>query len=184
MSDSGHTTPEVTAEKVLRSRLAELEQRVAALEGPPALTVQPDSPGSESTAAATGTVSYHGDVTLAGHIEWNISLVAGAVLELPNGAAAAVLAGLGHPTRAALTRRLLAGPATTAELQQAVQGSTGQLYHHLRTLTGCGVAEHDGRGRYRVPPKAVVPVLVLLLAASDVASDLVGGPAPQPRMRR
>ena len=120
-----------------------------------------------------GVVTYGGDVTLHGRVVWNIGLSAGAVLDLPNAPGAAVLAGLGHPTRTALIRRLLAGPASTAELQQVVEGaSTGQLYHHLRTLTGCGLAEQDGRGRYRVPPPAVVPALALLLAAADVSGDL------------
>ena len=104
---------------------------------------------------------------------WTIGLSSAAVLELPSASGSAVLAGLGHPTRAALLRRLLTGPATTTELQQVVaNSSTGQLYHHLRTLTGCGLAEQDGRGRYRVPPRAVVPALVLLLAGADVAGDL------------
>lgn len=126
----------------------------------------PDSPSH-------GQVNYSGDVTLHGRVVWNIGLGAQETLDLPGTRSAAVLAGLGHPTRAALTRRLLAGPATTAELQQVLDGSsTGQLYHHLRTMTACGLAEQDGRGRYRVPPTAVVPALVLLLAAADLAGDL------------
>jgi hypothetical protein len=54
--------------------------------------------------------------------------------------------------------------------------STGQLYHHLRSLTHCGIVEQDGRGSYRVAPRAVVPALVLLTAAADVAGQLRGGP--------
>ena len=112
-------------------------------------------------------------MTLHGRVVWDIALGAQNILDLPNTRSPAVLAGLGHPTRAALTRRLLAGPATTAELQQVVDGSsTGQLYHHLRTMTACGLAEQDGRGQYRVPPTAVVPAMVLLLAAADIAGDL------------
>ncbi len=134
---------------------------------------RPSAAGGPPLGLDAGVVSYSGDVTLHGRVVWNIGLAAGAVLDLPNPPGSTVLAGLGHPTRAALTRRLLAGPASTAELQQVVEGaSTGQLYHHLRTLTGCGLAEQDGRGRYRVPPSAVIPALVLLLAAADVAGDL------------
>jgi hypothetical protein len=32
--------------------------------------------------------------------------------------------------------------------------------------------EQDGRGSYRIAPPAVVPVLVLLAAAADVAGQL------------
>ena len=128
---------------------------------------------AEQQAPPAGQVSYSGTVTLHGRVVWDIALGAQNVLKLPNTRSSGILAGLGHPTRAALTRRLLSGPATTAELQQVVDGSsTGQLYHHLRTLTACGLAEQDGRGQYRVPSTAVVPALVLLLAAADIAGDL------------
>jgi len=90
-------------------------------------------------------------------------------------AGATVLAALGHPVRIALVRRLLIGPVTAAALQETAElSSTGQLYHHLRSLTGARVVEQDGRGSYRVPPRAVVPALVLLLGAADVAGGLVG----------
>lgn len=71
-------------------------------------------------------------------------------------------------------RSLLAdGPRSTSALQEAAElASTGQLYHHLRTLTHSGLVEQDGRGSYRVNGRAVVPVLVLLTAAADVAGQL------------
>ena len=166
--------------------MAQLEGRVAALEqaavekaaaekaaGEPA--IEPSGPAGDNQllAETAGHVRYSGDVTLHGRVVWDIALGAQNVLDLPNTRSPAVLAGLGHPTRVALTRRLLVGPATTAELQRVVEGSsTGQLYHHLRTMTACGLAEQDGRGRYRVPTTAVVPVMVLLLAAADIAGDL------------
>jgi ArsR family transcriptional regulator, arsenate/arsenite/antimonite-responsive transcriptional repressor len=180
-------------ERELADRVAQLESRISALEGvaggpaagQPPLPVRPavaataDGPDDEPDGPAVdapleaGQVGYAGEVTLYGRVVWNISLGAQNILDLPNARSPAVLAGLGHPTRAALTRRLLAGPATTAELQQVVEGSsTGQLYHHLRTMTACGLAEQDGRGQYRVPPTAVVPAMVLLLAAADIAGDL------------
>ena len=65
------------------------------------------------------------------------------------------------------------GPASVAELQEAVGGSSaGQVYHHLSTLAAAGVAEAVGGGRHRVPPTAVVPLLVGLLAAADVGGVL------------
>lgn len=185
---------------MLADRLAKLERRIDALElaagapldndldaarpGPESATPIGtdggpllDIPGPETDnrldVRTGGQVGYSGVVTLQGRVVWNIGLAAESILDLPDTRSAAVLAGLGHPTRAALTRRLLAGPATTAELQQVVDGSsTGQLYHHLRTMTACGLVEQDGRGHYRVSPPVVVPAMVLLLAAADIAGDL------------
>ncbi len=69
-------------------------------------------------------------------------------------------------------RRLLAGPASAAELQDAAElSSTGQVYHHLRALTSARVVEQDGRA-FRVPTTGVVPVLSMMLAAGDVAGQL------------
>lgn len=160
---------------VTADRLADLERRIAALETGRA--APPPTAGGQGGEA--GSLGYHGDVTLAGHVVWSIELAADAVLALPDTGGAAVLSGLGHPARAAMVRRLLTGPAGVAELQDAVGStSTGQLYHHLRTLTGCGLVVADGRGTYRVPPTAVVPALTLLLAAADVAGQLGTAPGP------
>ena len=148
----------------LRERLAALEARVAALEAPPA----PAGGGGDA-----GTVRYAGTVRLAGEVRWTIELGAQDVLALPPAAVVRVLAALGHPVRLALVRRLLTGPATAAELQESVGGtSAGQVYHHLSTLAAAGVAEAVGGGRHRVPPTAVVPVLVALLAGADVGGAL------------
>jgi ArsR family transcriptional regulator, arsenate/arsenite/antimonite-responsive transcriptional repressor len=70
--------------------------------------------------------------------------------------------------RLAIVRRLLTDAASTSELTEAAAlSSTGQLYHHLRTLTSARVVEQDGR-TYRVPATGVVPVLVAILAAADL----------------
>lgn len=144
-------------------RLAALEARVAALEGTPADTGEPGE---------SGEVSYHGRVRLAGEISWSIRYDAGAALELADGAVADVLAALGHPVRLAIVRRLLTGAASTTELTEAAAlSSSGQLYHHLRTLTSARVVEQDGR-TYRVPVTGVVPVLVAILAAADLGGAL------------
>lgn len=149
-------------------RLADLERRVAALEGAPAQAV----PGP----TGAGSVRYGGDVHLHGDVTWEIGYDAGAALALDDAPRLAVLAALGHPARAGIVRALLAsGPSTTADVQAAAGlASTGQLYHHLRALTHCGLVEQDGRGSYRVAPRTVVPVLVLLTAAADVAGQLRG----------
>jgi DNA-binding transcriptional ArsR family regulator len=154
----------------VEQRLTELEQRVAALEAPPAAA----PPAPPATAAGSGTVRYSGQVRLHGEVSWGIEYGAGAALALDDPPRVAVLAALGHPARAALVRALLAhGPTGTGALQEAAGlASTGQLYHHLRALTGCGLVEQDARGSYRIPARTVVPALVLLTAAADVAGQL------------
>jgi ArsR family transcriptional regulator len=153
----------------LRERLADLERRVAALEGrgaPP--SAEPRAP------SGAGLIRYSGDVHLHGDVTWEIALDARAALDLDDEPRVAVLAALGHPARTRIVRSLLTdGALGTAALQDAAGlASTGQLYHHLRSLTHCGLVEQDGRGSYRVPPRAVVTALVLITAAADVAGQL------------
>ncbi len=152
----------------LRQRLAALEERVAALEAPGAGARAAGAPAEDA-----GSVRYGGTVRLAGEVRWTIELGAADVLALPPAAVVRVLAALGHPVRLALVHRLLRGPASVAQLQEAVGGtSAGQVYHHLSTLAAAGVAEAVGGGRHRVPPTAVVPLLVALLAGADVGGAL------------
>lgn len=81
-------------------------------------------------------------------------------------APAEVFAALGHEVRLRLLREILAGRRTAAELAGLAElGTTGQIYHHLRQLTGAGWLHSAGRGRYEVPPTRVVPLLVMLSAA-------------------
>ncbi|MEW2176093.1 helix-turn-helix domain-containing protein [Streptomyces sp. NPDC005406] len=75
-------------------------------------------------------------------------------------------AALGHPVRLRLLREILGGRRTAAELAALDEtGTTGQIYHHLRQLTGAGWLHTKGRGRYEVPGARVVPLLVALTAA-------------------
>jgi hypothetical protein len=41
-------------------------------------------------------------------------------------------------------------------------GTSGQVYHHLRTLTAAGWLRSAGRSRVEVPAERVVPLLVAL----------------------
>lgn len=153
----------------LTARVAALEAKVAALEAARAGDPAPHAKAGTPPVGG-GEIGYQGSVRLHGHVEWGVRYAAVSGTELPAQPAGGVLAALGHPIRVALAQRLLRGPATAAELQEAVGlSSTGQLYHHMRSLTSAGVAEQDGRGAYRVPARAVVPTLVLIVAASDVA---------------
>lgn len=149
-------------------RLADLERRVSALEGAHVF------PAAVGEGGESGTVRYSGEVHLRGDVSWSIVYDAGAALDLDDEPRVAVLAALGNPVRARIVKTLLrGGPCGTAELQEAAGlASTGQLYHHLRSLLHCGLVEQDTRGSYRVPAAAIVPALVLLTAAADVAGQL------------
>ncbi|WIX78644.1 helix-turn-helix domain-containing protein [Amycolatopsis carbonis] len=155
----------------LAERVAALERRVAALEGRPAESTQDSQDGQDGPG---GVVGYQGELTNLG---WQIRLPAPAVLALPDGPRAEVLAALSSPDRIALVRVLARdGAQTGAALQEAAQlGSPGRLYHHLKTLTAAGLVEQDGRGTYRLRPTAVIPALVLLTAAADIAGQLRPG---------
>ncbi|MEV8440425.1 helix-turn-helix domain-containing protein [Actinosynnema sp. NPDC051121] len=152
----------------LVQRLAELEQRVAALEGDERATLPlPEDDG--------GAVGYGGQVAVGdGRVSWRIDVTPERALSLPDRPRIEVLAALAHPVRVEIVRTLLArgGQPATALQEAARLGSTGQLYHHLKALTASGVVEQDKRGSYRLRPAATVPVLVLLTAASDVAGQL------------
>ncbi|GAA4614021.1 helix-turn-helix domain-containing protein [Saccharopolyspora hordei] len=149
----------------VQQRIEALERRVAALEG--AQRAEPVEPSG-------GVVQYQGKLVEPAELEWQIQVDPAGVLALPDGPRTDVLAALGHPARAAIVRLLAgSGPQHTAALQEAAGlSSTGQLYHHLKSLTGCGLVEQDGRGTYRLRAQATIPALVLLTAAADVAGQL------------
>lgn len=146
----------------VETKLAELEARIEALEG----HHRADDP-------TRGFVEYCGRVDFAGEVDWTIRYSAASVLRLPANARVEVLAALGHPIRLALVQLLLDGPHTGTELAEAVGlTSTGQLYHHVRALSSAGIVEQHSRGTYRIPAPKVVPVLVLMTAAADIAGLL------------
>lgn len=154
-------------------RLSDLEHRVATLEQ----RIGDRDVGGRGTggaaASGAGTVRYSGEVALHGEISWNIEYDAAAGLALDDEPRTAVLAALGHSVRVRIVRGLLHGPRGTAELTEVAElASTGQLYHHLKALTHAGLVEQDGRGSYRIAPRAVVPALVLLTAAADIGGQL------------
>ncbi|MFI6213758.1 ArsR/SmtB family transcription factor [Nocardia brasiliensis] len=146
----------------VKGKLAELEARIEALEGQRGI----DDP-------ARGFIDYRGTVDFDGEIDWTIRYSAAAVLGLPAAARVEVLAALGHPVRHALIQELLESPRTGAELAEALGlTSTGQLYHHMRALSSAKIIEQSRRGTYRIPASKVVPVLVLMTAAADIAEVL------------
>jgi DNA-binding transcriptional ArsR family regulator len=161
----------------LVQRLAELEQRVAALEGDDEreTIALPEAGGVPGIGSSTGTFGYGGRVALGdGRFTWRIDVTPEHALSLADRPRIEVLSALAHPVRVEIVRTLLehGGQPATALQEAAGLGSTGQLYHHLKALTASGVVEQDKRGSYRLRSAATIPVLVLLTAASDVAGQL------------
>ncbi|QGV79757.1 ArsR/SmtB family transcription factor [Streptomyces ficellus] len=162
----------------LEERVAELERRMAALEsgGRP---VPPVGEGDfwaleglkaqlAQMGAAAGGVLFTGAVRLptGEQYEWQYGTLAGEQLDGDWTEAAESFAALGHPVRLRLLREIVGGRRTAAELAELEEiGTTGQIYHHLRQLTGAGWLHTAGRGRYEVPPGRVVPLLVALATA-------------------
>ena len=82
-----------------------------------------------------------------------------------------MLAALGNPVRLEIVRRLLLGEVTVQQLQEMPElGTTGQLYHHLRELQAAGLVMQRRRGRYGVAPDKVVPSLIIIAAAANMAA--------------
>jgi DNA-binding transcriptional ArsR family regulator len=163
----------------LERRIADLERRLAALEG--AQRSGPRLDGGDFWAlnglkeqlselgAADGGVLYTGSVRLPTGEEyaWQMGTLTEDLLEGDWTAAAESFAALGHPVRLRLLREILGGRRTAAELTELDEvGTTGQIYHHLRQLTGAGWLHTTGRGRYEVPPGRVVPLLVAVAVAT------------------
>ncbi|MDT0494702.1 ArsR/SmtB family transcription factor [Streptomyces sp. NPDC012600] len=169
----------------LEQRVAELERRLTALERRDreaprlgdgdfwALNGLKQQLADVGEAAADGGVLFTGAVRLptGEQYEWQYGALTGALLDGEGGddasASADSLAALGHPVRLRLLREILGGRRTAAELAALdAVGTTGQIYHHLRRLTGAGWLHTTGRGRYEVPAARVVPLLVVLAAAT------------------
>ncbi|MFF5309882.1 ArsR/SmtB family transcription factor [Streptomyces massasporeus] len=159
----------------LEQRVADLERRLAALEG--AQRTAPRIDGSDFWALnglreqlteageTDGGVLYTGSVRLPTGEEyaWQMAALTQDLLEGDWTAAAESFAALGHPVRIRLLREILGGRRTAAELAELDEvGTTGQIYHHLRQLTATGWLHTTGRGRHEVPPGRVVPLLTAL----------------------
>ncbi|MFE7515637.1 ArsR/SmtB family transcription factor [Streptomyces sp. NPDC057540] len=165
----------------LEERVAELERRMAALEAAdhpaPANAVESTLwalEGLRAELAAAGEEGEDGAVLFTGSVrlptqeryEWQFGAFAERLFDEDWSGTADSFAALGHPVRLRLLREILGGRRTAAELADLDElGTTGQIYHHLRQLTGAGWLQTAGRGRHEVPPARVVPLLVALTAA-------------------
>ncbi|MDF2716120.1 MAG: ArsR family transcriptional regulator [Paenibacillus sp.] len=93
------------------------------------------------------------------------------LLGLSRAKAAKVLSALGHKQRLDLLLELWKEPLTGAELVERLNmGTTGQLYHHLKALTGADllIQEERNGGRYTIPAHRRFPIMLLLSAVSDL----------------
>lgn len=167
-------------EVALSARLADLEQRVSRLEADrsPAQRPRDSTPADgderfwalgrlKALVEEPGAVLFTGTVTTpAGrHVEWQQQHSAAELSDADWGDSVDRLRALAHPVRLLLLREVINGRQTAAELASNPQlGTTGQIYHHLRQLVAAGWLRADGHGRYDVPAKRVVPLLVALAA--------------------
>lgn len=174
----------------LEERVAELERRLAALERTrtePESSPRPprgERPGPTADDALRplrqleeqlaevpgGGVTYTGSVRLPTleHYRWQFTELTDHVLDADWSVTVDCFTALGHAVRLRLLREILGGLRTAAELTALDDiGTTGQIYHHLRQLTGAGWLQTAGRGRYEVPAARVVPLLVMLSAARN-----------------
>lgn len=160
----------------LAERVARLEEQVARLaehseRTPPARPTLDEAFGFltalEDATPEPGAVMMVGSVTVpAGPVRWQF----GQSLETLQGwdwaELAGALAALGNPVRLTLMKLVLDGTESTSELLAHPElASTGKLHHHLRQLVAAGWLTSAGRGRYRIPPERVVPLLVIIVAA-------------------
>ncbi|MEU6486187.1 helix-turn-helix domain-containing protein [Streptomyces sp. NPDC046887] len=167
----------------LEQRVADLERRLAALEGAgrPEPGPLPTGEGElwaleglRARIAEAGTEAADGGVVFTGAVrlptgeryEWQDGALAGDQFAGDWAEAAESFAALGHPVRLRLLREIAGGRRTAAELAELPDlGTTGQIYHHLRQLTGAGWLHSAARGRYEIPAGRVVPLLTALAAA-------------------
>jgi DNA-binding transcriptional ArsR family regulator len=168
-------------------RLDNLERRVGALEVK--LWATPDSLPSASPdlgrldelrrrdgpryvrGAVRGAVAFTGSVAICDReLLWAGEHGLPEIWDLDAASLARLLAALGHPARIVLVRALLEGERSSQELQEVIgSSSAGQLYHHLKDLMAAGAVDQAGRSLYRISASRVVPVLVVLAAAGDIA---------------
>ncbi|MFJ7327347.1 ArsR/SmtB family transcription factor [Streptomyces cyaneofuscatus] len=156
-------------------RLSELEERVQ--------SATPESGAEDASKEAYWALPKlreglhevaRGGVIFAGSVvgpdgelvEWERSEATGSVLSSDWSEAAGALGALGHPVRLRLIQALAGGRTAVTELVELEGlGTTGQIYHHLRQLVSAGWLEATGRGRYRIPPSRLVPLLAVVTGA-------------------
>lgn len=160
----------------LEERVTALESAVRRLEGKrSAASPTPPSEGDYWLLQELldrhpeGAVAYGGHLTTPqGPVQWQMEHLSVPLSQADWSQAASTLAALGHPVRLRLLQLVLDGVSTTKELAASEDlGSTGQLHHHLRQLVNAGWLRSRGRGRYDIPPRRTIPLLIVLSACTD-----------------
>ena len=167
----------------LRADIDDLRRRVAAIEagaGPlPTPRAHPDLALVQALAdqveaeptgdgvlvyAAAGRRDERGLTAFQREHDWRSVAAGDAAYVAP------VLSALGNRHRIRILQQLVYGDATTQELADAVgEGTTGQLFHHLKELSAVGLVHQPRRGRYSLREMDVVPLLAVLAAGADLA---------------
>ncbi len=190
MAGSERSNPLTRAQ--LDEAVRDLQARVGALEQEPAprrakrragpdlglmdaLAEHTESPADPGAPA--GTVTYAGVAQLGGEgLGWQMLHSVPDLLALDEGRLARQLAAIASPLRLRILRALAGGPLQTHELQAHLdEPSAGQLYHHLRELLATGLVTQPRRSVYEVPSRAVIPLLVLMACANDLATGSPDG---------
>ncbi|NDK31586.1 ArsR/SmtB family transcription factor [Nesterenkonia haasae] len=154
----------------LENRVEALESRLAALEEKrqttPAAgdfwaldTLRKQANPKEGAVLWTGTVP-----TSDGPVEWQMQRSAGSLIDIEDTTPFADrLSALGNPVRVSLLLSVLRGTTRLTDLADELDlASTGQLYHHVKTLSSAGWLRGHGRGQVQVPAERTVPLLVIL----------------------
>lgn len=124
------------------------------------------------TSHDTGRLAYMGVFSSGGRqstwIQYDVS--ADKLLGLiRNGSAERVLACIGSNDRLNILLAVLKAPRTVAQLvEECGYSSTGQVYHHLRSLIAADMLEEESRGYYVVRPDRVQGILMLLAGIKDM----------------
>jgi len=186
---------------LLADRLEQLESRLAQLENAPPR--QDREAGRPPERAAIGLIDAlssrsgpryeRGDVVgalgYAGYLRvgerryaWAQETGAADLLDADRAAVARWLGAIASPPRLALLVALLGRDRTSTELVSALgDPSPGQVYHHLKELQATGILVQVRRGVYRISPPVLVPLLIVLAAATDsLAHRPMDSPGPPP----
>jgi DNA-binding transcriptional ArsR family regulator len=172
----------MTQDQTTQQLIASLAARLDKLEAKTAASGQHDLPtqkldqekywvlsGLEKGLKKGGEVVYAGNVTTPTGEQylWQRHGAVNDIFKRDWASLDAVLGALAHPVRLRLLKTILEGQQTKAELEKLDGiGTTGQLYHHLKSLEEGGWVRSLQRGTYGVPGERVVPLLVILTAAA------------------
>jgi DNA gyrase subunit B len=165
---------------ILKQQMAELqamvqqywtaERRTAAAHPGMPEAVNPPADAGQS-GSVPGSVFYSGQLHLNGQgFRWEPQeRLMEQLLGISSEKSAKVLAALGNRQRLDILKSVIQEPLTGTELVERLgMGTTGQLYHHLKALTGADLLMQEAGGRYAFPPHRLLPFLLLLAAAGDL----------------